>query len=155
MMKQSTKEEGQALPMVTLSLLAMCGMMGLAVDLGWSLLVKRSAQTAADAAAQAAVQQVLDNVGQSGAILCSNTQIACQAVAPCNASANLTTGCLYSQQHEFSPGGHNGRQNVTIAADVTSPAPTAPGVQVEYWVTVRATESIPQLFSAVMGNMMG
>lgn len=151
----SKNEKGQALPMITLSLVAMCGMMGLAVDLGWSFFVKRSAQTAADAAAQAAVQQVLDNVGQSGAILCSNTQIACQAMAPCNAAANLTTGCLYAQQHGFAAGGHNGRQNVTVAADVTSPAPTAPGVHVEYWVTVRATESIPQLFSAVMGNMTG
>src|SRR5690242_21825044 len=75
----SKREKGQALPLVTLGLIAMCGMMGLAVDLGWSFFVKRSAQTAADAAAQAAVQQVLDNVGQSGTILCSNTQIACQA----------------------------------------------------------------------------
>jgi len=155
MTKLSKKEKGQALPMVTLSLLALCGMMGLAVDLGWSFFVKRSAQTAADAAAQAAVQQVLDDVGQSGAILCSNTQLACQAVAPCNASANLTTGCLYAQQHGFAVGGHNGHQNVTVAADTSSPAPTAPGVQVEYWVTVRATESIPQLFSAVLGNTTG
>ena len=141
--------------MATLSLIAMCGMMGLAVDLGWSFFVKRSAQTAADAAAQAAVQQVLDDVGQTGPILCSNTQVGCQAVAPCNAGANLTTGCLYAQQHGFQVGGHNGRQNVTIAADVSSPAPTAPGVQVEYWVTVRAAESIPQLFSAVMGHATG
>src|SRR5215467_2918364 len=155
MTKLSKNERGQALPMITLSLIALCGMMGLAVDLGWSFFVKRSAQTAADAAAQAAVQQVLDNVGQTGAILCSNTQIGCQAVAPCNASANLTTGCLYAEEHGFTVGGHGGRQNVTVAADTTSPAPTAPGVQVEYWVTVRTTESIPQLFSAVLGNTTG
>ena len=29
-------QSGQAIVMVTLSLFAMCGMMGLAVDLGWS-----------------------------------------------------------------------------------------------------------------------
>jgi len=144
MTKQSKKEKGQALPMVTLSLVAMCGMMGLAVDLGWSFFVKRSAQTAADAAAQAAVQQVLDSVGQSGAILCSNTQIACQAVAPCNASANLTTGCLYAQQHGFEAGVHSGRDNLSVGACTAAPARPATGEHVEYWVTVRATVSIPR-----------
>src|SRR6266498_266617 len=146
---------GQALVLLTLSLFAMCGMLGLAVDLGWSYFVKRSAQTAADAAAQAAAQQALDTVGQNGTFSCSNGQVACQAAGPCNSSINLTTGCLYARQHGFSVGGNGGRQNVTIAADITSPAPTAPGVTVDYWVTVRATESIPQLFSAVLGNTIG
>jgi Flp pilus assembly protein TadG len=150
------REKGQALPMVTLSLIAMCGMMGLAVDLGWSYFVKRAAQSAADAAAQAAVQQALDKVGQNGTFDCSGTMITCQAVGQCNSSGNLTTACLYAQQHGFTVGGNGGHQNVTIAADVTSPVPTAPGVaNVDYWVTVRATESIPQLFSAVLGNTIG
>ncbi|HYM05211.1 MAG TPA: pilus assembly protein TadG-related protein [Terriglobales bacterium] len=150
------KEKGQALPLVTLSLFAMCGLMGLAVDLGWSYFVKREAQTAADAAAEAAVQKALDTVGQTGPITCSGGLITCQpAVGPCNASGNLTNGCLYAQQHGFTVGGNGGRQNVTIQADTTSPAPTAPGVKVDYWVTVRAAESIPQLFSAVLGNTVG
>jgi Flp pilus assembly protein TadG len=150
------KQKGQALPMLTVSLIALCGVMGLAVDLGWSFFVKRSAQTAADVAAQAAVQQALNSVGQVGAIDCSNGQVACQAVAQCNAAGNLTTGCLYAQAHDFTVAGHNGHQNVTIAADTTSPPPTAPGVNnAEYWVTVRAVESIPQLFSAVLGNTVG
>jgi Flp pilus assembly protein TadG len=150
------KERGQALPLVTLSLFAMCGLMGLAVDLGWSYFVKREAQTAADAAAEAAVQKALDTVGQVAPITCSGGLITCQAaVGPCNASGNLTNGCLYAQQHGFTVGGNGGRQNVTIQADTTTPAPTVPGVRVEYWVTVRATESIPQLFSAVLGNNVG
>jgi Flp pilus assembly protein TadG len=150
------KQKGQALPMLTLSLIALCGVMGLAVDLGWSYFVKRSAQTAADVAAQAAVQQALNTVGQVGVINCSSGQVACQAVAPCNAGGNLTTGCLYAQAHDFTVAGHNGHQNVTIAADTTSPPPTAPGVNnAEYWVTVRAVESIPQLFSSVLGNTVG
>src|SRR5258705_2202767 len=111
------KQKGQALPMLTLSLIALCGVMGLAVDLGWSFFVKRSAQTAADAGAQAAVQQALNAVGQSGAIDCSSGQVACQPVAPCNAGGNLTTGCLYVQSHDFTVAGHNGHQNVTISAD--------------------------------------
>jgi Flp pilus assembly protein TadG len=151
----SKREKGQALPLVTLGLIAMCGMMGLAVDLGWSYFVKRSAQSAADAAAQAAAEQALNTVGQGGTFSCAG-QVTCQPLpVSCSASGNLTTGCLYAQQHDFTVGGHNGHQNVTIAADVTSPAPTAPGVTVDYWVTVRATESIPQLFSAVLGNTVG
>jgi len=152
----SKKEKGQALPLVTLGLIAMCGMMGLAVDLGWSYFVKRSAQSATDAAAQAAVEQALITVGQAGMFTCSGGPVTCEpAPVPCNASGNLSTGCLYAQQHDFTVGGHNQHQNVMIAADVTSPAPTAPGVTVDYWVTVRATESIPQLFSAVLGNTVG
>jgi Flp pilus assembly protein TadG len=156
MTKPSKREKGQALPMITLSLIALCGVMGLAVDLGWSYFVKRSAQSASDAASLAAVEQVLAAVGQAGTINCSNGLATCQAVAPCNSSGNLTTGCQYAQAHDFTAGGHNGRQNVTIEANTTSPAPTAPGVNnVEYWVIVRSFESIPQLFSAVLGNTTG
>ncbi len=36
-------ERGAVLVMVTLVLLAMCGMLGLVVDLGWSYFVKKSA----------------------------------------------------------------------------------------------------------------
>ena len=53
---------GQAIVMVTLSLMAMTGMMGLAVDLGWSFFVKKEAQAAADGAALAAVQEVSKRV---------------------------------------------------------------------------------------------
>src|SRR5204862_8340451 len=52
-----------------------------------------------------------------------------------------------------------GRQNVTIQANQVTGGrlpPTAPGVNdVVYWVTVRAVERIPQLFSAVLGNSDG
>ncbi len=44
--------------MVTLSLFAMFGMMGLAVDTGWSYFVQKQAQAAADAGALAAVHEV-------------------------------------------------------------------------------------------------
>lgn len=156
MIIRSKREKGQALPMVTLSLIALCGVMGLAVDLGWSYFVKRSAQSATDAAVLAAVEQALNTVGQSAPFSCSNGQVTCQAVAPCNSTGNLTTGCQYAQAHDFTVGGHNGRQNVTIAADTTTPIPTVSGIaNVEYWVTVRANESIPQLFSSVLANTTG
>ena len=150
------REKGQALPMVTLSLIAMCGMMGLAVDLGWSYFVKRSAQSAADAAAQAAVQQALDKVGQNGTFDCSgHTDYVPgrRAVQLQRQPDHRLPLCPTARIH----GGWQQRhQNVTIAADITSPVPTAPGVaNVDYWVTVRASESIPQLFSAVLGNTIG
>ena len=38
---------------------------------------------------------------------------------------------------------------------VPSTIPTLPGVTAYFWVTARATQVIPQLFSAVLGNPMG
>jgi hypothetical protein len=48
---------GQALILVTLTLIPMFGLLGLAVDLGWMEFTKKAAQTAADAAAIAALLQ--------------------------------------------------------------------------------------------------
>src|SRR6266571_4575679 len=48
---------GQAIVLVTLALFAMAGLMGLAVDLGWSFYLKKQAQSSADAAALSAVQE--------------------------------------------------------------------------------------------------
>jgi hypothetical protein len=47
-----------------------------------------------------------------------------------------------------------GRQNVTIAAGTGTP-PTVSGVAASYWVTTRITETLPQSFSAVLGNRIG
>src|SRR5579871_1974060 len=54
---------GQALVMVTLALISMIGMMGLAVDLGWSYFVQKEAQAAADTAALAAAQEAVNRLG--------------------------------------------------------------------------------------------
>lgn len=149
---------GQALVMITTSLIALCGIMGLAVDLGWGYFVKKSAQRAADAAALAAVEQALAAVGQASTFVCG-TNLTCQPTAASCASSpnnppvtNLDNGCLYAQQNGFSYLGNGGRQNVTIQANTTNPVPTAPNIHVDYWATVRAYERIPQLFSSVMGS---
>src|ERR1035438_1316811 len=65
MTKLRSARRGQALLLVTLSLFAMCGLLGLAVDLGWSYFVKKSAQNAADAAALAAAYQTLNINGET------------------------------------------------------------------------------------------
>jgi Flp pilus assembly protein TadG len=135
--------------MMTLSLLAMCGLMGLAVDLGWAFYVRRSAQAAADAAALAATRAALQsNLSIDCVSLgCSTTPIPCSQIT----GTNLMAGCSYAQRNGFAPGGHNGRQTVTIQANTGNPI-TAAGVSSMYWVTVRVTETVPQLFSAVMGH---
>ena len=71
-MKNTKKrqERGQALIMVTLSIVLICGMLGLVVDLGWGFFVKRSAQSAADAAALAAARKAYSIIGQQGNYNC-------------------------------------------------------------------------------------
>ncbi len=159
------RHRGQAIVMVTLSLFVIFGIIGLAVDLGWAYFVEKSAQTAADAAAIAAVKKAFDDADSitdfrcsGGVVECSATPIECPA-----AEGNLQSACIYAAQNGFSA--TDPRRHVTVVASdsVTPPTvtgctpsvthpPTAPCVDVEYWVTVRVTESIPQLFSAILGN---
>jgi hypothetical protein len=155
-MKPTRAKRGQALIMITTSLIALCGVMGLAVDLGWGYFVKKSAQRAADAAAMATVEQALLQVGQVSTFVCG-VNLTCQsnitscAAAPASPPAtNIDNGCLYAQRNGFTYTGNNGRQNVTVQANTTKPIPTAPNLNADYWATVRVTERIPQLFSAVL-----
>jgi hypothetical protein len=159
----SRKKRGQAVIMLSLATFAMCGMMGLAVDLGWAYFVKKSAQAAADSAALAVAGQALAQVGPASSFLCDagGGNVHCQSVATCASTPNsppqnnIDNGCLYAQRNGFRHLGHNNRQDVTIEANTTTPPPTAPGVFVDYWATVRVSESIPQLFSFVLGNRTG
>jgi len=159
------KRGGQAIVMVTLALIAMCGMMGLAVDLGWSFFVQKQAQAAADGAALAAVQEVYKRQGGiiptltcgtgATATYCAATPTDCATIMS-DTNSNLYNGCLYASNNGFTAGGQGGKQNITMAADVTTPIPTVPNVTVvKYWVTARTVQSIPQLFSAVLGNSTG
>lgn len=149
--------QGQALVMITTSLIALCGIMGLAVDLGWGYFVKKAAQRAADAAAMATVEQALSQVGQVSTFVCG-TNLTCQALTGCSSNpisppvTNIDSGCLYAKQNGFVVGGDGGHQNVTIQANTTNPIPTAPGIFADYWATVRINQQIPQLFSAVLGS---
>jgi len=140
----------------------MCGLLGLAVDLGWSYFVKKSAQGASDAAALAAAYQALNANGETVTPFPSPG-------APngnCDLGGNLQVGCQYAEQNDFSPGGHGGRQKINVRDGLGQlirqdgtfvPGCPAPGTSgcVEYWVTVRTVEAIPQLFSAVLGNTTG
>ena len=156
-MKRPASQRGQVLLMVTVSLVAMFGMMALAVDLGWGNYVKRSAQKAADAAALAGAYRVFAQVGEEFTIPCTGETV-CQETAPCpvalpsQPSNSIEASCLYAQTNGFEHQGKNGRQVLTIAANNTSPPPTAPGVTTIYWVTVTADESLPQFWGGFLGG---
>jgi Flp pilus assembly protein TadG len=159
MTTRAKRQKGQALLLVTLSLLTMSGLLGLAVDLGWSYYVKKSAQAAADSAALAAVRFAKQYAtppyntcdGSTPATLyCNSTPATCTSIQASFPNGDVNSACLYAQQNGFQDG--VGNVKVTVAANATSPAPTVPGVAVTYWVTVRVNQTIPQLFSAVLGN---
>ena len=157
--QKSSSRSGQALIMVTVALIAMSGLIGMAVDFGWSYYIKRTQQSAADAAAMAAVNKAWDLM-TSGTNLACSTDIACTASSGVDCSStlagNLQFACSYAKLNGFTSGGDSGRQDVTVTAGVPSPSPspppTAPGANVYYWVTVRITDTVPQLYSALLGN---
>ncbi len=158
---QNEREKGQAIVMVTLALMAMCGILGLAVDFGWAFYVKRAAQAAADTAALAAAQALRTSVGATGPYNCYQSceteanPLVCTSSIVNDPNDNLDNACLYAKQNGFIDGG---RQRVRVnegssgSINGTATPPTRTGLEVQYWVTVRVTESVPQLFSAVMGN---
>jgi hypothetical protein len=149
--------------MVALSLFAMCGLLGLAVDVGWSFFIKKSAQAAADSAALAgaAAAYAIDPSasscpGGANKLNCTTGATHCNTIT--SANGNLYNACQYAAQNGFTDGANG--YTVTVDADRTASraAPTVSGVATSvyaYWVTVRASQDIPQLFSAVWGNRTG
>jgi Flp pilus assembly protein TadG len=151
------RERGQILVMTTVSVIALFGILALAVDLGWAYYLRKSAQKAADAASMAAAIQVLSNVGN--ATISCGSNVTCQNPTACPTSittpttSEISVACLYAQQNGFTAGGNNGSQNVTVASGTTTPPPTAPGVNgVSYWVTVRVTQTSPLWFGNVIAD---
>lgn len=155
-MTEHRRERGQTVVIFTIAIVPMLALVGLVVDIGWAYFRRQAAQAAADSAAMAAV--LAAQASSPNAIACGSNSVACQSPTACGSpipsppANNLQNACLYAQENGFLAAG-SGRQNVTIEANTTSPAPLAPGVAVKYWVTVRINETEPQLFSAIFGNM--
>lgn len=148
---------GQALIMVTLALIAMSGILGLAVDLGWSFYVQKTERAAADAGALAAIVAGVNGGPGSppfstcpAALTCTTAPTQCSAISN---TTNLWKACLYAQQNGFTD-----MNAVLVDADIpvnrvfTPLSPLAGTVHTYYWVTLRVNQKIPQLFSAVLGN---
>jgi len=173
-MNVKNRKSGQALIMVTLVLIPMFGLMGLAMDLGWAYYQQKTAQAAADAAALAAVRYAFARVGK-GTYACGSNGVECAAPpTPANCpgtfAGSLGEACTSATNNGFTQGG---AQVVNVLAcaptdAITCPTqagcltavpasciPTAPGVVPFYWVTVRVSQQRNQLFSAVLGNTVG
>lgn len=144
--------------MVTFAMVPMIGLMGLVTDIGYMHYLRTSAQAAADSAALAAGYRFNKTVSGS-TFTCGSYGWICKDQWPCpagltSATNPAETACLYAKQNGFDPA--NSNQHVYISSDVTLTVPTAPGVGgVGYWITVRVTQTVPQLFSAVTGNPTG
>src|SRR5437667_7052311 len=133
------KHRGQALILVTLTLIPMFGLLGLAVDLGWMEFTKKSAQTAADAAAMAALLQ-FQSTTFSTTVTCGVGGVVCQAPTSCSPApaSYLHSGCDYAQLNGFSSAGN---QYVSLESGIGAP-PTAPTVlSSTYWVTARVNQT--------------
>jgi len=124
--------------MVTMGLIAMCGMMGLAVDLGWSYFVEkqprlrrtrrrsRLCRKLARGFPAPSASRVRSRRRQSGLLPAGGCDL---HGGRWDYTSNLWNGCLYGQSNGFTDGGLSGRQKVTIQAnDSSTLPPTAPGV---------------------------
>ena len=154
--RQSSRQSGQIIIMLTMMLVPMFGMLGLVADVGYMHFVKMSAQTAAESAAQATVVNLHKTLGGSDwtcttpGITCSATPATCaQITTPTN---SVEVGCMYAQAHGFK----STNQWVTYQAGIHGTPPTATGSGTgSYWVTFRVIQKVPQMFSAILGNMSG
>jgi hypothetical protein len=142
------RRRGQAIVLVTLALFAMCGLLGLAVDLGWAYFVKKSAQASADAGALGAAYVILGLIGQTQPFQAEFGGLS----GTCSSEGGdpgLSSGCEYAQQAGFAG-------TISMTSGAYSAPPTVPNLTSRYyWATARAVETIPQLFSAVLGNPTG
>lgn len=148
------KRNGQTAVMFTLAVIPLFGVLGLVVDLGWAYYRKQAAQAAADSAATAAALAAYQSA-EGSPTNCSVTGVACYATEyTCPATLtspppnNIIAGCMYGRDNGF---GTTARRRVTMQSGIGA-APSASGVVVAYWVVARVHETIPQLFSAVLGH---
>jgi hypothetical protein len=166
-------QRGQAIVLVTLALIAMCGILGLAVDLGWSYFVRREAQKSADAGALAAAERYLAVNGPAASYPAATSMgNTCPPSTTATALTHLENGCILmrgpstgtSSWYGYIEGTNGGRAQHAILDETTDPAVMqAPrwggfGMQVNAAYAVRARvweQDIPQLFSAVLGNTRG
>ena len=136
--------------MLALAITTMFGFLALTVDIGLAYTVRKSAQTAADAAALAGAQQAFNaagwsafatqtatqiNAGQAASATCPSG-VECQASRTCSPSTanppqtNIDSACLYAINNGFSTASNNGyTQTVSVVASaVNSPGNYAIGL---------------------------
>jgi len=132
--------------MFALAITTMFGFLALTVDIGLAYTVRKSAQTAADAAALAGAQQAFNAAGWSAFATQTATQVdagqaasatcpsgvECQASRTCSPSTanppqtNIDSACLYALNNGFSTASNNGyTQTVSVVASAVNPPPAS------------------------------
>src|SRR5262249_39687641 len=107
---------GQASVLMAMSMLVMCGLLGLVVDIGWASWRKEACKTAAEAAAHAAVKAAKDG-GTSNYNVTAATN--CPS-APTNTTP-LRIGCMYAAVNGYTNGVSN--RTVTYQVGTTTGSP--------------------------------
>ena len=138
------RRNGQVAIFAALTLTLMFGALGLATDLGWDYFLKQRVQTAADAAASAAVVYALGHNDSCSTVTCG-TALNCSGItAPPNSS--LKAGCLYATV--------DGPPVVTasmIENDSAHPPSGLTGVTPTMWVKATVSASSPNAFLFMWG----
>ncbi len=145
-----SSEKGQAALFTAMTMTVMMGLVGMVVDVGWSYWRREAAGTAATSAALSAAMAASLATNQacgSDTAHWSCTTLTCPANPPTTPTSNLGNGCLYAKQNGFI---NTGRQSVSLTGS-TAASPVN-GITPAYWVSATATERIPTLFSAVIGQ---
>ncbi len=147
----SRQTRGQAAILLTLSMVATVGTLGLVVDIGWAYWRREAAATAADSAALAAARYAAANFSSYTScptgLTCNSSDTACSATPASPPTTTFGAGCLYAKQNGFL---NSGNQTVSMAGN-TSGSPVT-GVSPAYWVSATASERIPTTFSAILGQ---
>jgi hypothetical protein len=131
---------GQILILSAMSIFLLFGVMGLAVDLGYAFYVKQTAQSAADAAAVAAVNYAY----KSGHYTCGSNGVVCGTALSCpgtigSVTTALLAGCAYANSNGFT---NTGSQTVSVIANNTA----VNGASTVYWVEATVTQSVNNFF---------
>jgi Flp pilus assembly protein TadG len=147
--RRNTKERGQAVVLVILSLsIFMLGAMGLAIDGSQLYAQRQMAQSAADAAAQAGIVTIFN-----GGTAIGTTAYYCTA-------ANTTSPCTYAAKNGYTAGTCTSSASAAVGADcikvdpnpgvaVPSPGVLDPSATNEVQVTV--TRAVPMTLMKLMG----
>ena len=136
-------QHGQASLLLTLSIPVLFGMLGMVVDFGWAYWRREAAKTAANAAAAATVAKA----GTTAPTAQSST--ACPSTTSSSVAWNV--GCDFATQNGFTNGSHNRTVSIAIGSGSTG-IPVSGAKPDNYWVSATVTESIPTLFSWVLGK---
>lgn len=152
--RRKRDESGQAALLITMTMGATLGLMGLVVDVGWAYWRQEACFTAAQAAAIAGAQYANINNAvwppssctTTSAISCNTDGAQCPTnlTLATNATSVLMAVCLYAQQNGFKA---TGNQNVTVYSNTGNP-PNVSGVTSAYYINVRVAEKTPLTFLA-------